>query len=114
MSDIQKLREHLFNTLTALQDKENPMDIDRAKAVCEVGSVIVDTAKAEIDFLRVNGSIETQFFSKPSLPVTNSRLPMDDFDSPKKIELPKNTEPTHAEKMGYVTVDGNVTTHKLR
>lgn len=45
------LRNHLFATLEALQDKDDPMDIDRARAIAEVGKVLVDTAKVEVAFM---------------------------------------------------------------
>jgi hypothetical protein len=53
---IEDLRNHLFATLEALQDEENPMDIDRAKAIADVAKVIVDSAKTEVDFLKVTGA----------------------------------------------------------
>lgn len=46
------LRNHLFATLEALQDQEKPMDIERAKAIAEVGKVLVDSAKVEVMFLK--------------------------------------------------------------
>jgi len=49
------LRNHLFATLEALQDTDNPMDIDRAKAICQVGSVLVASAKVEVDFINALG-----------------------------------------------------------
>lgn len=58
---IEDLRNHLFETLEALKDKDNPMDLDRAKAVAEVSKVIVETAKVEVDFLRVAGGRGTGF-----------------------------------------------------
>jgi hypothetical protein len=33
MSTIIDMREHLMETLTALRNRENPMDVDRARAV---------------------------------------------------------------------------------
>jgi len=39
---IEDLRDHLFATLEALQDKDQPMDISRAKAIADVGKVIVE------------------------------------------------------------------------
>lgn len=54
---IEDLRNHLFATLEALQDKEKPMEIDRAKAVADVAKVLVDSAKVEVDYLRVTGAI---------------------------------------------------------
>jgi hypothetical protein len=43
---IEDLRNHLFATLEALQDKDNPMPLDRAKAISEVAQTIINTAKA--------------------------------------------------------------------
>ncbi len=63
MSDISVLRAQLFATLAALQDKENPMDIDRAKAINETAQVIINSAKAECDFLKVTGGKGTGFIS---------------------------------------------------
>jgi len=103
-NDILALRSHLFNTLTALQDKDNPMDIDRAKAICQVGDVIVDTAKTEIDFMRVNGSIDTQFFQKPTPPA--------------QLSAPAATQAigqkTTGNNRATVIVEGNVTTHRAK
>ena len=48
---IEDLRNHLFATLEALQDDEDPMDIGRAKAIAEVAGVVIESAKAEIKFL---------------------------------------------------------------
>lgn len=111
MNDISALRSHLFNTLAALQDKENPMDIERAKAVCQVGDVIISSAKAEIDFARVNGSVDTQFFHKPStVPALGKRLD-DGFEESEVKEHPLEH---FATKHGHVTVQGHITTHKLK
>lgn len=53
---IQDLRDHLFATLEALQDKENPMELDRAKTVADVARVIVDSAKAEVAYMSASGA----------------------------------------------------------
>jgi hypothetical protein len=52
---IEDLRNHLFETLEALKDKDKPMDIDRAKAIAQVASVIIESAKAETRYLEVIG-----------------------------------------------------------
>lgn len=52
---ITDLRNHLFATLEALQDEEKPMDLERAKAIADVGQVIVNSAKIEVDFLKATG-----------------------------------------------------------
>lgn len=56
MKDITTLRDALFATLAGLQDKESPLEIDRARAVCDVAREITSTAKVEIDFLKVTGN----------------------------------------------------------
>jgi len=49
---IDDLRDHLFATIEGLLDKDEPLDIDRAEAVAKVAQVIVNSAKAESDFLK--------------------------------------------------------------
>ena len=55
MQTINDLRAHLFDTLKALNDKQKPLDIERAKVVADVGQVIINSAKVEVDFMRVAG-----------------------------------------------------------
>lgn len=68
MSNINTLRGHLFATLEALQDKEKPMDIDRALAVSQVAQTIINTAKVEVDHAKVTGKGGSGFLEqKPSI-----------------------------------------------
>lgn len=67
------LRNHLFATLEALQDQEKPMEIDRAKAIADVGRVLVETAKVEVAFLDIAGGKGTGFIE--SLPVLPAPRP---------------------------------------
>lgn len=50
-NDITELREHLFDTLRGL--KSGSVDIDKARAVSDVAKTIIDSAKVEVDFMRV-------------------------------------------------------------
>ena len=52
---LADLRDHLFETLEALKDKEKPMDIDRAQAVAQVSAQIINAAKTELQFLSMVG-----------------------------------------------------------
>jgi hypothetical protein len=52
---IEDLRNHLFATIEGLMDDEKPLDIERAKAIADVAQVIVNSAKVEVDFLKVSG-----------------------------------------------------------
>lgn len=54
---IEDLRNHLFSALEGLADKDNPMPLDRAKAIADVAQVIVNSAKVEADLIKhTNGT----------------------------------------------------------
>lgn len=58
---ITNLRQHLMDTLASLRDRENPMEVDRARAVAQVASVLVESAKVEVDYIKVTGGEQSQF-----------------------------------------------------
>ena len=89
-NDITELRGALFDTRREL--KEGKMDLDRAKAINDTAQVIINTAKAEVDYMRVTGSNSSTEFI-PALPPSRA----------------STQTPT-----GMKVVNGNVTTHKLR
>jgi hypothetical protein len=76
---LDSLREHLFAALEGLRDKESPLDIERARAISEVAKTVIDSAKVEVDYLRVRGGDGSSEFlggkEAPALPpgVTNVR-----------------------------------------
>lgn len=51
------LRNHLFVTLEQLLDKDEPMELERARAVADVAQVVVNSAKAEVDFMKAAGRV---------------------------------------------------------
>lgn len=55
MSTMTELRAALMGTLADLRNRENPMDVDRAKAVAQVAGVLVETAKVEVDYIKATG-----------------------------------------------------------
>lgn len=68
-NDIETLRTHLFAQLSELRqtDKSDPdalkAAIAKASAVSELGKVITDTARVEVDYLRATGGGESEFLS---------------------------------------------------
>lgn len=52
---IDQVREHLMQTLADLRNREQPMEVDRARAVAQVASVLVDTARVEVEYLKQIG-----------------------------------------------------------
>lgn len=67
---IEHLRNHLFATLEALRDENEPMDLARAKAISEVAQVIINSAKVEVDFINAAGGKGSGF-----LPITDGASP---------------------------------------
>ena len=62
---ITQVRQALLDTLGDLRNREQPMDIERARAVASVASVLVDTAKVENDYLRLTGQDRSAFLEDP-------------------------------------------------
>lgn len=62
-NDIQTVRDALFATLRDLSDKNNPMDLDRAKAVNDTAQTLINTAKVEVDYIRATGGKGTGFIN---------------------------------------------------
>lgn len=67
---IDDLRATLFATLEGV--KSGAMDLERARAINELGKTIIDTAKVEVDYLRVTNGGESEFLSST---VGNDNLP---------------------------------------
>lgn len=67
-SHISTVRQHLLDTLADLRNKENPMDIARAKAVAEVAGVLIESAKVEVDYLRATKQDHAPFLEAPPDP----------------------------------------------
>ena len=70
---IEQLRAELLGTLAELRNRQNPMEPERAKAIATVAAVLVDSARVEVEFLRVTKNDESQFLGsreKPEPPRT--------------------------------------------
>lgn len=65
---ITALRQHLLDTLADLRNRDKTMEPDRARAVAQVASVLVDTARVEVDFLKVTGRDQSDFLMAPEAP----------------------------------------------
>lgn len=76
---MTQVRQSLLDTLADLRNRENPMDIERAKAVATVASVLVDTAKVENEYLRITGADRSDFLEQdpnaPRITTTPSPFP---------------------------------------
>jgi len=95
MPDINTLRDHLFATLNALQDKDAPMEIERARAISDVAQTIINTAKVEIDHMKLIGGTNGSGF-----------IPL--------AQKGKQSIPTgHGVKLVEKVAGGEITTHRM-
>lgn len=61
-NQITDLRNHLFETIEMLKEGDKRMDIEKAETIAKLASVIVHSAKVEVDYLRTTGAhTGTQF-----------------------------------------------------
>jgi hypothetical protein len=65
VSTITDMREQLMKTLAELRDRDHPMDIDRARAVAHVASVLVESAKVEVEYIKATGADTDSLFISP-------------------------------------------------
>jgi len=66
-NNISTVRQHLLDTLADLRNREQPMEIDRARAVADVARVLVDSAKVEVDYLKATGQANADFLEQQPL-----------------------------------------------
>lgn len=50
---LSDVRDHLFAVIEGLQDEKDPMDINRANAIVNAADKIIDVAKVEVTYLKL-------------------------------------------------------------
>jgi hypothetical protein len=75
MPHISQLRQDLLDTLKDLRNRVDPMEPDRARAIAQVASVLVDTAKVEVDYIKVTGQDRSGFLEEPQTALVSSLTP---------------------------------------
>lgn len=75
-NNISDLRTHLFETINALKDKNKPMDIERARAISDIAQVIINSAKVEVEHVKVSGQRGSGFIPEAPevLPAGTTRV----------------------------------------
>lgn len=61
-NDILELRNILFDTLRELRNKETKVDIERVMQTNAVAQTIIQSAKVEVDHMRVTGQASSTNF----------------------------------------------------
>lgn len=62
---LSDLRNHMFAALERIDDdqltpEQLKNEIDKAKSIAMVGSVIINSAKVEVDYIKATGMIESE------------------------------------------------------
>lgn len=89
-NNIDDLRDHLFETIERLKDKDEPMELERAKTIAEVSQTIINSAKVEVDLIKhVGGEAASPLFVKPkALPgasdTTEGKPPLRSIENKKR------------------------------
>lgn len=88
---LTDLRDHLFATLEQLTDPDpdvkNQMTLEKAKVVADVAQVVINSAKIEVEFLKVQQNAKpSEFFPTLEKTVTGT-------DTPARPRLIGNTHP---------------------
>ncbi|NVM87597.1 hypothetical protein FHT32_001236 [Variovorax sp. SG517] len=84
---ITQLRTQLLDTLADLRNREKPMDPDRARAIAQVASVLVDSAKVEVDYLKVTDQLTSPFLGPAE---TAPQAAIEHSSSTSRLEGPGN------------------------
>jgi hypothetical protein len=71
---INTLRTELLNTLADLRNREQPMEPDRARAIAQVASVLVESARVEVDYLKVTQQDVSDFIDGMKAPEVQTAL----------------------------------------
>ena len=58
---ISELRTELLSTMRDLRNRTNPMEPERARAVAQVAGVLVDSARVEVEYIKVTGQDTSNF-----------------------------------------------------
>jgi hypothetical protein len=61
---ISDLRDHLFAALERIDNDDLNADeirseVSKAKAIAQIGSVLINSAKIELDYIKATGKIDT-------------------------------------------------------
>jgi hypothetical protein len=73
---ISDLRNLMMETIERLMDPDDPMDAKKAVAISQLGNVIVNSAKTELQAARLFGNQNPSFFQDGQQPVKQIAAPV--------------------------------------
>ncbi|MEH6415907.1 hypothetical protein [Pseudomonas sp. CGJS7] len=90
---IEDLRNHLFAVIEGLSDPDNPMEIERAIAIANVAQVLINSAKVEVEFMRVTDSVRGSGFIPSDASVIDGRPALEGPSHGKPAAQPALSKP---------------------
>ena len=84
MQNINDLRKELFDAIQ--QVKSGKMKPETAKVISDLGQVLINSAKAEVDYLKQVGGLGTGFIEKGEPQVKMIPRPEAKYDNKKAID----------------------------
>lgn len=106
MSNINDLYGVLFDTLKDLRDPDKKIDTGRVKLINDTAKNIIDTAKTEVDCMRVTGTRGSGFLPAPN---TQPQAPAQAISKATLVPAP----PTPQGMAGQL-IAANVTRHEIK
>ena len=64
---IDQVRKALMATLDELRNPESTPDLDKARAIAQVAGVLIESAKVEVEYLKVTSQQNCAFLGEPEL-----------------------------------------------
>jgi hypothetical protein len=71
---ITDLRDHLFEVIEKLKEGDDTMPIERAQAIAEVSKTIIDSARVEVEYIKVTGQDKSD--NPLFMPVNETKKPI--------------------------------------
>lgn len=93
-NSIGELRNALFDTIRDLRKADAPMEVDRGRAIAEVAQTVINSVKAETDFLRATGGTKGSGFIPHEGGTTGPAAPVPAIEGKKGDDKPKGGKPT--------------------
>lgn len=107
---ISDLRGHLFTQLENLCDPSKTVDLERARLVNETSQQIINTAKAEVEYMRnIGGGMMLPFIENQEGAMERPNLPAPAPQTDANTATPPSNPPDeHGDPQGGMVVDAEI------
>lgn len=122
MPNLDDLRGVLFEQLKRIQDPKEKFDASRTRAITDIAGRLLESARLEIDYARATKKAGVSKFlslaesAEESFEVLEEKPKTQPESMPeaKKVQPVSVSDTSVYTAAGIKTVEGNITTHKMR